>query len=377
MAESFLGPLINIPLHTFTPYTYVTLSSTKPELMIRQPSISGSNRPIVRATSSFRSNLSEVRKYVVRRRLWLLCLGFLCCICTIAGIAYSCHVNYVAAGGVGWIKYARSVGSSEKDQSAETFLPMRKVQLFHIDSGPKRDPGVLPYYACGDQLQSCVAFNQPVGIHKNQMGSSLTICQDICCPITTSCFSVPFTPSGILCCNATSLKFCDYSSHNSPSCVAGTTQCSALAGGGCCPNGTLCSQNGCIQFLDASVISSVETIPAKTLSAHTIETLEPFMVTSLDSSHRTGQPQVPTPTVTFVNSQNPSSMAGNSSAVSQTLPITVTTTMVEVPATSVTIAKQGEVATGTARKVSAICTLWFPYASAAILIIIAAIMGML
>jgi hypothetical protein len=85
---------------------------------------------------------------------------------TISGIAYSCHVNYVAAGGVGWIKYAQSVGSLDKEQSAEIFLPTRKVQMFHVVSVLKSNPEVLPYYACGDQLQSCVAFNQPVGIHK-------------------------------------------------------------------------------------------------------------------------------------------------------------------------------------------------------------------
>jgi hypothetical protein len=160
-------PSIKIPLHACAPYAYVTLSSTKPEFMIRQPSHFEANPLTVRYTSSFRSHLSDVRKYVVRRRLWLLGLGSLCCMITIAGIVYSCHVNYVADGGVGWIKYSRSVAIPGKEKFAETFLPVRKFEKFHDNSVSKRDhPGVIPYYECGDQLQSCVAFNQPVCNHQ-------------------------------------------------------------------------------------------------------------------------------------------------------------------------------------------------------------------
>jgi hypothetical protein len=86
-----------------------------------------------------------------------------------------------------------------------------------------------------------------------------------------------------------------------------------------------------------------------------------------------GQPQIPAST-----SVNSTSIAINGSAVTPTLPLTIiTTTVVEVPAMTITIVKQGEVATGVARKVSVFYALWFPYVSAIILTIIAAIMGML
>jgi hypothetical protein len=127
--------------------------------------------------------------------------------------------------------------------------------------------------------------------------------------------------------------------------------------------------------LDASIISTAETIPTKTLPPH-MESSESSMdtpSTSANPSNMAGQPQIPAST-----SVNSTSIAINGSAVTPTLPLTIiTTTVVEVPAMTITIVKQGEVATGVARKVSVFYALWFPYVSAIILTIIAAIMGML
>jgi hypothetical protein len=168
MARSLFRSAIQIPLHSCAPYKYVTLSTTKTEFMIRQPNNSQAGPPVIRTVSSFRSHISDVRQYMIRRRLWLLSLGLFFCIITIAGIVYTCHVFYVDDGGRDWIKLARSVEEPKDKQFGRIFLPMRKVQIFQDDSMTGRLPWVAPNYACGGQLQSCIAFNKPVSTCKDQ-----------------------------------------------------------------------------------------------------------------------------------------------------------------------------------------------------------------
>lgn len=45
------------------------------------------------------------------------------------------------------------------DGDRSAFLPMRKMERSGLT---ERSPGIVPYFECGDQLQSCQAFNQPV-----------------------------------------------------------------------------------------------------------------------------------------------------------------------------------------------------------------------
>ena len=130
--------------------------------MIRQANHTEAAQPVVTTSSSFRSHLSDYRRYLTFRRLWLLGLGFLCGAVIVGGIVYTCHIHYVANGGVGWIKLARVVRQSEDIESMNTFLPMRKVKVLGDNSITERFSGVIPYYICGDQLQSCAAFRQPV-----------------------------------------------------------------------------------------------------------------------------------------------------------------------------------------------------------------------
>lgn len=108
----------------------------------------------IRTTSSFRSHLTEVRAYISRRRAWLLCIGLVCCVITVCGILFTVHLYYVEDGGAGWIKRSAVI-----DEDRTAFLPMRKIERTHLT---ERSPGFVPYFECGDQLQSCQAFNQPV-----------------------------------------------------------------------------------------------------------------------------------------------------------------------------------------------------------------------
>jgi hypothetical protein len=73
--------------------------------------------------------------------------------------------------------------------------------------------------------------------------------QNICCPVGMSCHSTPYTTSGTFCCNSTATDSeCQGSSSRPPQCPLSSYECAAVVGGGCCLNGTTCSENGCIEF---------------------------------------------------------------------------------------------------------------------------------
>jgi hypothetical protein len=63
------------------------------------------------------------------------------------------------------------------------------------------------------------------------------------------CHSTPYTTSGTFCCNSTdSDNECQASATNPPRCPSASFQCTEDVGGGCCPDGTACSPDGCIEF---------------------------------------------------------------------------------------------------------------------------------
>ena len=113
--------------------------------------------------------------------------------------------------------------------------------------------------------------------------------------------------------------------------MAGTTECDRQTGGGCCPQGTICSPNGCIQISGPSIISS--------------------------SVAATGASS-PTPTL------------GDGGP-------TLMKTVTEQPAATATVVKDGEVAQSGVRKDSVTLSLCLPYAMAWMLVCVAAVMGLL
>lgn len=71
----------------------------------------------------------------------------------------------------------------------------------------------------------------------------------MCCPVGMSCHSTAYTTSGAFCCNSNAAEYdCQSSTTNPPKCPASSFECAAIVGGGCCLNGTACSENGCIEF---------------------------------------------------------------------------------------------------------------------------------
>lgn len=252
----------------------------------------------------------------------------------IIGILFASHVYYHAMGGQGFLKAKRheEVGYNQ-DNGIQLFLPMRKVEeAVQGKSDWKligRSPKNIPFYTCGDQLNSCESFGQ----------------LDICCPVTMACYPAKFTPSGIACCNSSADKFdCEPSEDNPPMCIEGTVQCSEETGGGCCPSASECSPNGCIHVVNASILSA-----------------SPTNSNSADDQ--------------FGSTSATSAVTQNSVSAIRTPLATVTVT--QQAASTQTLAKAGEVMQAGGSRGSIVMKLCVPYSTACLLVGLAALMGLL
>jgi hypothetical protein len=241
-------------------------------------------------------------------------------------------------------KYAMKLVSGE---SAEWSLSIRAAISYKVVKH-STNLYVFPTEAFGNCPANLVAIK--FSSRRNMQAAPLifffllTVSKDICCPIEMACFTASFTPSHIVCCANTS-SHCDYPDSKPPECLAGRIQCSADAGGGCCPEGTSCSPNGCIQALAPSIITSSQG-PTQSVA-------------------NTG------PVVTSPFSQPSQTMVESS-------PTIITQTLVEAPATTITVVKQGEVAQkGVAQRVTVFFNLYPPYMLIWALLCVTAIMGML
>ncbi|KAG4429788.1 hypothetical protein IFR05_014724 [Cadophora sp. M221] len=283
--------------------------------------------------SSSSSRNSKIRQYVSKGRWWLGGIAIVMVIIMIIGILFASHVYYHALGGQGFLKAKRHEMESKENSSTQIYLPIRKLET--VVQGKSfwgligRSPKNIPFYTCGDQLNSCETFNQP----------------DICCPITMACYPAKFTPSGIACCKSSANQFdCEPSKDNPPTCIEGTTQCSEATGGGCCPSALECSPNGCIHVVSASILS-----PNSTSS----------VISGVDSETTSATSSVTRNSVSAVGS-----------------PLS-TVTVTQRPEATQTLAKAGEVMQARGTRDSIVMTLCVPYSTASLLVGVAALMGLL
>lgn len=124
--------------------------------MIPPPSVSeGPQTSPSIPPSPFRARSSQFRSYIAKRRWWLWVGVVLVLIAMVIGIIFAAHKYYVSFGGQGFLK-----AREEPLGQPTLFLPLRPIQ--YEEMGTKR--ANVPYYACGDQLHSCKAFNEPVSI---------------------------------------------------------------------------------------------------------------------------------------------------------------------------------------------------------------------
>lgn len=117
-----------------------------------------------RSTSSSRS--SKVRQYVSKGRWWLGAIAIVMVIVMIIGILFASHVYYHALGGQGFLKAKRHETDSKGVSGTQLYLPVRKIETVIRDKSFwalfGRSPKNIPFYTCGDQLNSCATFAQPV-----------------------------------------------------------------------------------------------------------------------------------------------------------------------------------------------------------------------
>jgi hypothetical protein len=119
---------------------------------------------------SFQSPTKSFRQYASRRRAWLCAAAVILLLLMCAGIVVAAHHYYVMFGGQGYLKIRSDEATSEVD-APRVYLPSRKVATFSEDGGwNKRSPMEVPYYACGDQQNSCEAYNQPVCSLRPRLG---------------------------------------------------------------------------------------------------------------------------------------------------------------------------------------------------------------
>lgn len=161
-----------------------------------------------------------------------------------------------------------------------------------------------------------------------------------------TCYAASFTNSGTYCCNSTNSLFeCEITKAHPPQCMTSLVECSKETGGGCCPSTLECTPNGCVHFNNASIISSSYTSSA------------PSSSDSFQSTH----------------------FSASTTSNSLGTPITVTSTIFEAPAATVTLAKEGEIAQADvgAGGDSIVVNLWVPYFAALVIVCIAVIMATL
>ncbi|PMD45200.1 hypothetical protein L207DRAFT_578136 [Hyaloscypha variabilis F] len=283
-----------------------------------------------RSPSSYRSRASTFRQHASQYK-WLICFlaGVIILIMAI-GLLFVAHQYYHEFGGQGWLKVRDKSQEQEDVFARNLFLPLKKRKGWITDLQRRSPEDEVPFYQCGDQENSCEAYNQP----------------NICCPPWAICYVGSITLSGIFCCNASVSQFdCQDSESHPPKCLASLVECPAETGGGCCPQDDICSPNGCIHILSVSTVG-----------------------TSLDSTTTYSESATSGPDSSSISSSGTNSVG---------LPITITNTVIEAPAATSTLTKEGEVAqVETGSKGSVVSILFVPHSSAWLLVLVAVLMAL-
>lgn len=112
--------------------------------------------------SSSRSRASSFRDGFSRYRWVLYFLVGMIVLIMALGLLFVAHQYYIGFGGQGWLK-SRGERRKQNDIYANhLFLPLRKQEVWTAGSERRSPQNDVPYYACGDQQNSCQTYNQPV-----------------------------------------------------------------------------------------------------------------------------------------------------------------------------------------------------------------------
>jgi hypothetical protein len=116
-----------------------------------------------RSPSSYRSRASTFRQHASQYK-WLICFlaGVIILIMAI-GLLFVAHQYYHEFGGQGWLKVRDKSQEQEDVFARNLFLPLKKRKGWITDLQRRSPEDEVPFYQCGDQENSCEAYNQPVG----------------------------------------------------------------------------------------------------------------------------------------------------------------------------------------------------------------------
>ncbi len=112
--------------------------------------------------SSFRSRASSFGNGFSRYRWVLYFLVGMIVLIMALGLLFVAHQYYVGFGGQGWLKSREERQKQNEIYANHLFLPLRKQEVWTVGSGRRSPQNDVPYYACGDQQNSCQTYNQPV-----------------------------------------------------------------------------------------------------------------------------------------------------------------------------------------------------------------------
>jgi hypothetical protein len=121
----------------------------------------------------------------------------------------------------------------------------------------------------------------------------------MCCPIGMNCHSTTITTSGLICCPPDAPASQCQVSNLPPKCPSNSQECSADVGGGCCPDGTACSPNGCIEFLGSGTPPPTTSTITTTYTTAT-NIVAPFTISGHEQSVGVKTPTTATRTFTMV-----------------------------------------------------------------------------
>lgn len=117
------------------------------------------------SASSWSKYASSMKAYVRRRRLWLSTLAVIVIIGMIIGIVLTTHYWVHVFGGQNFLSRRWPDRDNPETMPTHLFLPMRRISRSRV--GSNRVERTIPFYVCGDQANSCEAYNQSVGLEKS------------------------------------------------------------------------------------------------------------------------------------------------------------------------------------------------------------------
>jgi hypothetical protein len=118
-------------------------------------------QPILSRSSSS-SRTASFRARVSRHRWLLYFFAGVVILVMAVGLLFVAHKYYMDFGGQGWLKVREESQVQREPHADNLFLPLRKQEVWNSGLQERSPQNNVAFYECGDQQNSCEAYNQPV-----------------------------------------------------------------------------------------------------------------------------------------------------------------------------------------------------------------------